>query len=77
MHFTPSKVIKMMEEILIIRGSGMSVSVQKLSKQIGIKEEELVTAGVRAYIKSELGKIEAQLHTLYHKYGIKSIKDLE
>ncbi len=27
------------------------------------------------HIKSELGKIEAQLHVLYHKYGISSIKD--
>jgi len=55
----------------------MSSSVQKLSKEIGIKEDELVAVGVRAYIKSELGKIEAQLHSLYHKYGIKSIKDME
>ncbi len=55
----------------------MSSAVHKLSKEIGIKEDELVTVGVRAYIKSELGKIEAQLHALYHKYGIRSIKDLE
>ncbi|MGB8217557.1 MAG: hypothetical protein WCE94_09690 [Candidatus Methanoperedens sp.] len=55
----------------------MSIALQKLSKQIGIKEDELVAVGVRAYIKSELGKTEAQLHALYHKYGIKSIKDLE
>jgi len=25
----------------------------------------------------KLGKIEAQLHVFYHKYGISSIKDLE
>jgi len=31
----------------------------------------------RAYIKSELGKIEAQLHSMYHRYGIKSFKNLE
>lgn len=55
----------------------MNSSVNELSKKIGIKEDELVAAGIRAYIKSELGKIEAQLHTLYHKYGIKSIKELE
>lgn len=55
----------------------MSSVVHKLSKEIGIKEDELVTAGVRAYIRSELGKVEARLHSLYHKYGISSIKDLE
>jgi hypothetical protein len=55
----------------------MNSTVHKLSKEIGIKEDELVTAGIKAYIKSELGKIEAQLHVLYHKYGISSIKDLE
>jgi len=55
----------------------MSSAVHKLSKEIGIKEKELVAAGVKAYVKSELGKIEAKLHVLYHKYNIKSIKDLE
>jgi hypothetical protein len=55
----------------------MSSVLHKLSKEIGIKEDELVTASLRAYIRSELGKIEAQLHVFYHKYGINSIKDLE
>ncbi|HEX7574991.1 MAG TPA: hypothetical protein VF360_01325 [Candidatus Methanoperedens sp.] len=55
----------------------MSSVLHKLSKEIGIQEDELVTASLRAYIRSELGKIEAQLHVLYHKYGINSIKDLE
>ena len=45
----------------------MSSVLHKVSKEIGIKEDELVTASVRAYIRSELGKIEAQLHVLYHK----------
>ncbi len=55
----------------------MSTVLHKISKEIGIKEDELVITGIRAYIKSELGKIEAQLHSLYHKYGIKSTADLE
>jgi hypothetical protein len=55
----------------------MSSVLHKLSKEIGIKEDELVTASLRAYIRSELGKIEAQLHALYYKYGISSIKELE
>ena len=55
----------------------MNSAVHKLSKEIGIKENELVNAGVKAYIKYELGKIEAKLHALYYKYGIKSIKELE
>lgn len=55
----------------------MSTVLHKLSKEKGIKENKLVNEGIRAYIKSELGKIEAQLHVLYHKYGINSIKELE
>jgi len=55
----------------------MSTVLHKISKEIGIKEDELVTSGVRAYMKSELGKIKAQLHSLYHRYKIKSVKDLE
>jgi hypothetical protein len=55
----------------------MNSTVHKLSEEIGIKEDELVTAGIKVYIKSELRKIEAQLHILYHKYGISSIKDIE
>ena len=55
----------------------MNSAVHKLSKEIGINEKELVTAGVKAYVRFELGKIEAKLHALYHKYNIKSIKDLE
>ncbi|MFZ2410550.1 MAG: hypothetical protein WAW23_03165 [Candidatus Methanoperedens sp.] len=55
----------------------MSTVLHKLSKEKGIKEDKLVNEGIRAYIKSELGKIEAHLHVLYHKYGINSIKELE
>lgn len=55
----------------------MSTVLQKLSKEMGIKESELVSQSVKAYIRSELGKIESQLYTLYHKYRIKSIKELE
>ena len=44
---------------------------------MGIKESELVSQSVKAYIRSELGKIESQLYTLYNKYKIKSIKELE
>jgi len=55
----------------------MSATLHEISKEIGIKEEDLVSAGIRAYIKTELGKIEAQLYSLYHKYGIKSTADLE
>ena len=44
---------------------------------MGIKESELVNQSVKAYIRSELGKIESQLYLLYHKYKIKSIQELE
>ena len=55
----------------------MSTTLYKISKEIGIKEDELVASGIRAYIRSELGKIEAQLYSLYRKHEIKSTADLE
>lgn len=55
----------------------MSTVLHKLSKEMGIKESELISQSVKAYIRSELGKIESQLYLLYHKYKIKSIQELE
>ena len=55
----------------------MSTVLHKISKEMGIKESELISHSVKAYIRSELGKIESQLYTLYHKYKIKSIQELE
>jgi len=34
---------------------------------MGIKESELVSQSVKAYIRSELGKIELHHYILYHK----------
>ena len=55
----------------------MKITLHKISKEMGIKEDEIITGGIRAYIRSELGKIEAQLYSLHRKYGIKSTADLE
>ncbi|NMG83164.1 MAG: hypothetical protein GIS02_03030 [Methanosarcinales archaeon] len=55
----------------------MSTVLHRLSEEMGIEESELVSRGVRAYLRSELGKIEAQLYALCHKHGIKSIYELE
>ncbi len=55
----------------------MSTVLHKISKEMGIKESELINQSVKAYIRSELGKIESQLYSLYHKYQIKSIQELE
>ena len=55
----------------------MSTVLHRLSKEMGIEERELVSQGVRAYLRFELGKVEVQLYSLYHKYGIKSIYELE
>lgn len=55
----------------------MSTVLHRLSEEMGIEEHELVSRSVRAYLRFELGKIEAQLYALCHKYGIKSIYELE
>ncbi|OGM11062.1 hypothetical protein A2Z22_03670 [Candidatus Woesebacteria bacterium RBG_16_34_12] len=53
------------------------MTLHKISKEMGIKEDDIVTGGIRTFIRSELGKIEAQLYCLYRKYGITSTADLE
>jgi hypothetical protein len=60
-----------------VRYINMKITLHKISKEMGIKEDEIITGGIRAYIRSELGKIEAQLYSLHRKYGIKSTADLE
>ncbi|MCX9083254.1 MAG: hypothetical protein OIN87_00460 [Candidatus Methanoperedens sp.] len=55
----------------------MNITLHNISKEMGLKEDEIVTGGIRAYIRLEPGKIEAQLYSLYRKYGIKSTADLE
>lgn len=60
-----------------VRTINMNITLHKISKEMGIKEDEIITGGIRAYVRSELGKIEAQLYSLYRKYGIASTADLE
>ncbi|MFQ6056701.1 MAG: hypothetical protein ACE5J3_12050, partial [Methanosarcinales archaeon] len=55
----------------------MDATLTKISKEIGINENILLKESLKAYIRSELRKIEIDLISLYHKYGIKSIMDLE
>jgi hypothetical protein len=52
-------------------------TVAEISKEIGTPEEELISKGVRAYIRIELSKVEIELRSLYRKHNISSISDLE
>ena len=51
------------------RDINMNITLHKISKEMGKREDEIITGGVRAYIRSELGKIEAQLYSLYRSMG--------
>ena len=55
----------------------LSSILSEVSKEIGVSKDDILSKGLRAYLRTELGKVETELFSIYHKYGIKSIHDLE
>jgi hypothetical protein len=51
-------------------------TVAEISKEIGTPKEELISKGIRAYIRTELSKVEIELRSLYRGHNISSISDL-
>lgn len=55
----------------------MSSKVRIISRELGVSEEELVNHGLRAYLESEIRKVNAELLSLYTTYGVKSLQELD
>jgi hypothetical protein len=55
----------------------MTVSVEAIAETLGLKKEELIKNGVKAYLKSELRRINAEIIIVYNRYGVTSLNELD
>jgi len=55
----------------------MTVSVEAIAETLGLKKEELIKNGVKAYLESELRHINAETIIIYNRYGVTSLNELD
>ncbi|RSN73038.1 MAG: hypothetical protein DSO07_12460 [Thermoproteota archaeon] len=55
----------------------MSVSIETIAETLGLKKEELIKNSIKAYLESELRRVNAEINTLYTRYGVTSLKELD
>jgi len=55
----------------------MTLSLESIAETLGLKKEELIKNGVRAYLESELRRVNAEIMIVYNRYGVKSLKELD
>ena len=55
----------------------LSVSVEEISEALGLSKEELIRRGVRAYLELELKRISSEIMTLYRRYNVNSLRELD
>lgn len=55
----------------------MSVAVEAIAEKLGLSKEELIKNGVKAYLESELRRLNAEMFVIYNRYGVKSLEGLD
>jgi len=55
----------------------MTAEVRKLSKELGVGEEELVKKVARAYLEMELGRVRVEIYDIFSKYSVSSLSELD
>jgi len=55
----------------------MTVSVEAIAETLGLKKEELIKNGVKAYLESELRRTNAEIIIVYNRYGVTSLNELD
>jgi len=55
----------------------MTVIVEAIAETLGLKKEELIKNGVKAYLESELRRMNAEVIIVYNRYGVTSLKELD
>lgn len=55
----------------------MTVNVEAIAETLGLKKEELIKNGVKAYLESELRHINAETNIVYNRYGVASLNELD
>nr|MDO8077861.1 hypothetical protein [Candidatus Freyarchaeota archaeon] len=53
------------------------MSVEEISEALGLSKEELIRRGVRAYLELELKRISSEIMTLYRRYNVNSLRELD
>ncbi|MHA1580041.1 MAG: hypothetical protein ACTSUQ_10500 [Candidatus Freyarchaeota archaeon] len=53
------------------------MSVEEISEALGLSKEELIRRGVRAYLELELKRINSEIMTLYRRYNVNSLRELD
>ena len=55
----------------------LTLSVEEISEALGLSKEELKRRGVRAYLELELKRINSEIMTLYRRYNVNSLRELD
>ena len=55
----------------------MSVSIEKVAKLLTLKAEETVEEGLKALLEKKLREVRAEKISLYLKYGVSSLQELD
>ncbi len=58
-------------------GVALGITVEAIAENLGLSKEELIKSSVRTYLESELRRLNAEIVTVYHKYGVKSLEELD
>lgn len=55
----------------------MTVTVEAIAETLGLKKEELIKNGVKAYLQSELRHLNAEIIIIHNRYGVGSLEQLD
>lgn len=55
----------------------MTVRVEAIAETLGLKKEELIKNGVKAYLESALRRLNTDIIIIYNRYGVKSFEELD
>lgn len=55
----------------------MGETVETIAETLGLKKEELIKNGVKAYLKSELRRLNAEIIIIHNRYDVKSLEELD
>ncbi len=55
----------------------MAISLEKAAASLHIKKEKLAEEGLKAYLRERLRGLMAEITTIYLKYGVSSLEELD
>lgn len=53
------------------------MEVKEVSEALGVREDELVRRGVKAYLEMELRRVKAEMHGILFRYEVGSFRELD